>query len=410
LLRFLIGGLATVAGLVLLLVASFGDPELLLRQFDVAFSTVVGSHTPAGAPPAQSVVSLAQSQSEPAPPPQQASQAQSAESSSAPDQAADMRALREALQRQLEKLQAETAQASQTVASLHKRADTERDDLATLQQRRAVLEAQAAQRAASQQATQAPTPSTSQATPAAAQPETQAVLPAPAQVAQVAQAADQPAALPLPPPLPPDMPQQVPPPTAAAAPSPQVVARTDATDAAYGAGQKRPQPVAQADSTALQAVLGKLRHDSSGVAPQAVAPGSDIVGNDGNSSGTRNAGTAPGAQQPTGPHERLQMARAALQAGRVGEAQQYLEEAQLQLVFRPVMPTGDDASVGSRTAGDVASALSMLGSGNISAALYYVDRAMGHMRPAAFSSQGSYSAGPYAGAPVPYAGVAEAGQ
>jgi hypothetical protein len=101
------------------------------------------------------------------------------------------------------------------------------------------------------------------------------------------------------------------------------------------------------------------------------------------------------------------MARAALEAGRVEEARQYLEEAQLQLVFRPVTPTAGEAIGGSRVAGDVASALSMLGAGNIGGALGYVERAMEQARPAGGypPPQGYSYGGPYGGAPV-----AEAGQ
>ena len=107
-----------------------------------------------------------------------------------------------------------------------------------------------------------------------------------------------------------------------------------------------------------------------------------------------------------GPRARLGMARAALAAGRIDVARQYLEEAQLQLVFRPVTPGVDSAPGESRVAGDVASALSMLGSGDTGGALQYVDRAMGEARAGGYPPpRGDVYGGLYGGgAPVAEAG------
>ena len=56
-----------------------------------------------------------------------------------------------------------------------------------------------------------------------------------------------------------------------------------------------------------------------------------------------------------------------------------LEEAQLQLIFRPVGPNGQAESSGSQSATDVARALSALGAGRSDAALRYLDQAMAEM-------------------------------
>jgi hypothetical protein len=97
------------------------------------------------------------------------------------------------------------------------------------------------------------------------------------------------------------------------------------------------------------------------------------------------------------------MARAALQAGRVEEARQYLEEAQLQFVFRPVTPTSDDNPGSSRVAGEVASALSMLGAGNVRGAVVYIDRAAAETREVdASSTSPGYSSNSYASQPAPF--------
>ena len=148
----------------------------------------------------------------------------------------------------------------------------------------------------------------------------------------------------------------------------------------------------------MQAALDRLRHEASGPNPQPPPSATDNSVRHENASGADLAQNEP---RQIAPHSRLAMARAALQTGRVDEARQYLEEAQLQLVFRPVTPT-DGGSVGtSRLASDVASALSMLGAGNTSAALQYLDRAMGPDVPRGYATQQSYVfRGPYGGAPL----------
>ena len=77
-----------------------------------------------------------------------------------------------------------------------------------------------------------------------------------------------------------------------------------------------------------------------------------------------------------GARARLGRARAALEAGQIDVARTELERVQLQLVFRPVTPSGDQTPGVSRAAGQVAEALSRLGAGDRGNAMQYIDRAM----------------------------------
>ena len=394
--RFLFAGLATVAGLVLLFIASFGDPTPILRQVGAVASLIAPSHAPDAAPPAQSQPEVQATVAAPANP-----------SPGGAGETAEMRAQRDALQQQLRQLQAQMAQTSQNVSSLHGKADEAQQDLDALQRQRAAAEAQAAQAAAS------PQPTTSQPQPNGSQPPTQAAEsqatgsqppPAPAAVSQPpAQAAESPPPapvaesqppLPLPPPLPPN-----PPPA-------QVAARSVAA------------PYAEQDNSGVtDSVLDRLRRGSPAVASKAVAPGPDNVVPGADSFASNAAGVAYGQPSrtagvtyaqplPAGPRARLEMAREALQAGQIEDARRYLEQAQLQLVFRPVTPAGDDAPSVSHVAGDVGAALSMLGAGNTSAALAYVDHALADARPGGQPPPppGYGYGGPYGGAPVTEAG------
>ncbi len=79
---------------------------------------------------------------------------------------------------------------------------------------------------------------------------------------------------------------------------------------------------------------------------------------------------------PAPPRERLSDARAALAAGHTDEARQLLEQAQVQLVLRPVGPSDDASAATSVAAGQVAEALSMLGAGDVPHAMQYIDLAI----------------------------------
>lgn len=542
--RFLFGGLATVAGLVLLFVASFGDP-VLVHRLDAAFSSIVPGQTPVVAPtpvvtadkapaaggqpppplaavpdqspPAPPSVSPSQTQAASSPSPASRSSsppplAQTAQGPAAPssppaDETASMRARRKALEQQLQRLQAEMAQASQSVSSLHSQAAKEQHDLDLLQEQRAAEAAQAQhdaqqareatqqqraadqqqrdaeaakarhdaqqareaaqqQRAADQQqrdaeaaqalhdaqqardaaqaVAQALKPPAPEATPQPTQAQSQASTAAPTQIAQGAAAPDSPASgatpvqaaatsattasaqiaqtveppepLPLPPPPPPNPPRRSPPGVRASMLPSQVAARRDTTNAARFAAaspdQRPSQQVAQDGSATIDSVLDRLRHSPTGDAAQMASPepdnaahGPDIAARDNVPSVAPNAAAAYGQPRQIGPRARLGMARAALEAGLIEEARQDLEGAQLQLVFRPVTPTGEDRPGASRVAGDVASALSMLGAGNTDGALQYIRRAMDEGRPDGFAAPQRYGYGqPSRDAPVAEAG------
>jgi len=143
---------------------------------------------------------------------------------------------------------------------------------------------------------------------------------------------------------------------------------------------------------ALQTALQRLRRQANAAPPPAVSPAPSAPPHSvPPPSGDRFPAVTdtPSAQ---GPRRRLDLARSALLAGRLEEARQYLEQAQLQLVFRPVTPNDDAAPGSSQVAGNVASALSMLGSGDRNGALEYVNRAMAEVsaerRPPPFHGYG----------------------
>jgi predicted nucleic acid-binding Zn-ribbon protein len=90
--------------------------------------------------------------------------------------------------------------------------------------------------------------------------------------------------------------------------------------------------------------------------------------------------------------ERLMMARDALAGGRTADARQLLEEAQLQLVFRPVGPDDGAPPPGNPEARLVADALRSLGAGDPQRAITAVDQALAGGQAAPAGSP--YSASP----------------
>ena len=84
------------------------------------------------------------------------------------------------------------------------------------------------------------------------------------------------------------------------------------------------------------------------------------------------------AGQPAGPppQERLLEARNAAAAGRLDEARHLLQQAQVQLVLRPVSPWQNAPAGGSVAAGQVAEALSMLDAGDLPHAIQYINLAV----------------------------------
>jgi hypothetical protein len=74
------------------------------------------------------------------------------------------------------------------------------------------------------------------------------------------------------------------------------------------------------------------------------------------------------------PRQRLLDARAALAAGRIGEAEELLRQAQV-LVPRQTIPLQDASATGSVAAGQIAEALSMLSAGDAQHAMQYINLA-----------------------------------
>lgn len=139
----------------------------------------------------------------------------------------------------------------------------------------------------------------------------------------------------------------------------------------------RPTPGLSPDVDESESVLARLR--------QATQPPSP-----------RSPDTAPAAA-PSPAIPRLTAARAALRAARMEDAVRLLQEAQLQLVFRPVGMPGGDGGASARGAADVAHALEALSANNPSASAHFVDRALADLNGAAaaipFDAPGSVAAG-----------------
>ena len=80
---------------------------------------------------------------------------------------------------------------------------------------------------------------------------------------------------------------------------------------------------------------------------------------------------------PTVPE--LNAARAALASGRIDDARRLLQQAQLQLVFRPVSSAGEDSPAAARGAADVARALDALSANDAPLSRRYIDIAAGDL-------------------------------
>ena len=367
--RFLLAGVGTVGGLALLFLGSFRDPAAILSDPHSAFlaerSTAKPQAPRSPAPVAQPV----ETRAEPTP-------------AQPPDDAVSQRQ-REALQ-QLQDLQAKISQATQDTAALRAQADQARHDLEELRQQRAADEAapleqvrlQAQRDAEASQQRAADTAKHAAAEQAAAQ-QSQQVAPPPPQDVKAPQPpsatearSDAPGA------------QQVVVATerqgaAVQAPAQQnqrveptqeVRVLPPAHPAIAAASPPRPaQPAvkpAPTEPDAREAVLARLRREAPSRSDRAVSPRADKVQ------------VAPDQPRVTSPRQRLMDARTALVAGRTDDARHLLEEAQVQLVFRPVSPSQDSSVTGSVAAGKVAEALSMLGAGDVLHAIRYINLAV----------------------------------
>ncbi|WP_428533945.1 hypothetical protein [Rhodopila sp.] len=120
-----------------------------------------------------------------------------------------------------------------------------------------------------------------------------------------------------------------------------------------------PPPVRQEQPDDAQSVLARLRQLAApGVAPE--QPDSPPV-----------EPRPRVASSPTLP--KLNAARAALAAGRIEDARRLLQEAQLQLVFRPVNGAGDESPGAARSSADVAHALDALSGNDVPLSRRYID-------------------------------------
>jgi Skp family chaperone for outer membrane proteins len=368
--RFLAAGLVTVCGVVLLFAASFGDPQVILRDAqallpvfqtrsttpstaavampEVARTTPV----PAPGPMPASTLSAAAALAPPATTAPVAPSAAAMAPPSVPGPGLDAAALqrqRDELQKQLEALRAKVAEQRQAMESLRSEADTARHEIDTERQQLAADQAtsdqtkKAEQRdleANQQRATEA------EAQVTAAQANLDRLK---AQAGRLNVRAE--------------APQIVKP-----GPSGQAVPQVGSVNLALNAppSPKLPAPsgtTAQAGLGLPDAVLDRLRREYRSGSPaeqeqSAYRP-------------------APPVAQPTaGAQEWLSDARAALATGRTDVARRLLENAQVQLVFRPVGPSDEASATSSVAAGQVAEALSMLGAGDVPHAIQYIDLAM----------------------------------
>jgi hypothetical protein len=371
--RFVLAGMITVSGVVLLFVASFGDPSTALRDVRALLPVVQAPAVTTAAAPASP---------KPATAPSQAPAAAAPPSTPAPDMAA-LERQRNELQGQLHDLQAKAAMASGD-------ADAARRELDSLRERRAADQAaseqsrQEAQReieASQQRASEAEKRMAAEkaaldqlrAETERAQAQARAEPPKDVKPAQDTKPAHVAEAAPSPPPQHPPAsaapaPKPAPPPAKPApaarveqSPPPRnLAANTPPAPKPVPPTAKRPEP----DSNSPEAVLNKLRHT-----PGARGQVEQEASGD-------HAPVAPPEQRAALPRERLLNARAALTAGRIDEARRLLEQSQVQLVLRSSDPSGPSAAANSVAAGQIAEALSMLGAGDVPRAMRYIDLAV----------------------------------
>jgi hypothetical protein len=352
--RSLLAGLVTVGALAPLFIGSFGD------------LTAVFGDGPTASPVVQAPVRSAATQPEA----QGAVAAGPPKLAELPEQAdeATLQQRRDALLQQLQDLQTKVAQAVQDTVSLRRQADQAWYDLDTLRKRRAGgqtgldrAKEDAGQAAPAQQPTieaeRRIAPKEATADPGARDAQTSnpgslteiapTTTESPPSTAERATPQQKPPAEP---------PQEVKPatPTPAAAPPPAKLAQPPAQPTV------KPAP---SEPDARAAVLARLRR-------QAPARGTA-------SHVTSDEPPAPAPTEPPAapPRQRLLDARTALAAGRVGDAERLLQQAQIQLVLRPTTPSQDVSATGSVAAGQVAEALSMLSAGNVQHALHYINLA-----------------------------------
>ena len=121
-----------------------------------------------------------------------------------------------------------------------------------------------------------------------------------------------------------------------------------------------PKPPPRQEAETAQSVLARLRQ---------MAPPATPIGDAPQAAERRNHGPSPSLR-------RLIAARAALAGGQIEDTRRLLQEAQLQLVFRPVGSTEDDPAAAGRAASDVAHALDALSGNDVALSRSYIDRAV----------------------------------
>jgi hypothetical protein len=398
-LRFFLAGMLTVGALVLLFIGSFGDPMGTLQDLGATLS-ITGPSTQAPAlRQADQPVPVTQPPATPAPQSQtnQPAQAAAAAPSAQPAQPPAVDPEREALAQQLNQMRAQLSAETQQVSTLRTQADQERQDLQKLQQQRAseqqnfdqakqgsVDEASArakraddlAKQIADQQAMlQHLQAESQQATTTGKQQQVALQQQVAAQQAQLdrlkadtaqAEAQHQ---------------RQMTEASRPTQPKSDAVAPAPSSEQGSLAAQPAPpqrlalaSPPKQAAATKpddREQVLQRLRHETAKSKSAAPAPDA-LVPNE------TTAQPAPLSQEPGGPpaQERLLEARNAAAAGRIDEARHLLQQAQVQLVLRPVSPWQSAPAGGSVAAGQIAEALSMLDAGDLPHAIQYINLAV----------------------------------
>ena len=369
-LRFLLAGTATVGGLILLFMTSFADPSAL-RAWRAAIPALPAF----------------QAQPEPSAP-------RPADQPQQPD-ATDttLQQQRATLQEQVRRLEAQLSDTMREMSDLQAQAAQAKRDLDEAERRRVATQAE-------------------QAAEAAKSPEAKAQ--AEAQPATDSHQLDQAGAAPprnaeVRPPQPVAVPQPaiaLAPAGRASRPSPwrpamraEAGQRRGALRAVTAPVPDRPDVPPQgalvvgepsaADTDATRSVIERLRNQPE--PPPAPEPAVATAAE-------RPAQPAFAEARRVAPRDRLAKARGAIAAGRIAEAQQLLEEAQLQLVFRPLTPAGGDPSTASRSAGQVAGALTMLGSGYPGRAVQFIDQALGESGGAPVAAPTPYNAQDWSGA------------
>lgn len=370
--RSLLAGLVTVGALVLLFVGSFGDPVALFRGLPTG--------SPVVPPPMKSTPTLSEAQGrqataarrqaaatpQPAEPPAQ----QPAEPPAQPDEAT-LQQRRDLLLRQLQDLQTKVARAAEDTVALRSQADQAWDELDALRKRRAGDQPEFGQ------ASKAPPDQVSNRQ----QSKFETVKPSsPKEAAADRKPPEGPVSNPASPidATTKETTELLTVPDQAAARQRQrfetlqevkVVSPAPPTAGVASSARSAQAPPAQptakpppAEFDARAAVLARLRRQAPSRGGTAhVVPEERPL--------------APVEQPVPPPRQRLLDARTALAAGRVGDAEKLLQQAQVQLVLRPVSLSQDASATGSVAAGQVAEALSMLGAGDMQHAMHYINLA-----------------------------------